>query len=204
MMQVTDVPGFGPPQLFILFLNILIIAFVGYLLVYWLHDRKTTISPDGSKERRLDPRTATIFLAVTALVSPISVNYYPHEVYGWTSNLMGMTWMMIHMNFWDIVIDPLILLSGLALTFMRIVFVYQIHLYLIGRASQKRTIIIGILSELQQIIMILPVYIILSLLGTFELVSSFFFIPIPVLLLVGLVIMRIVPTRKIESPWENA
>ena len=200
MLQVTDVPGMGPPQIFILFLNILIIAFVGYLIVYWIHDRRTVISPDDSKERRLGIRTSTILLAVTALVSPVSVNIYPHEVSGYMSNLMGMTWMMINLNFWDIVIDPLILLSGFSLTFMRLVFVYQMHRYLLGLTTSKRTIIVGILSELQIVIMILPVFIILSLLGTFELIFGLF-IPIPVLLLVGLVIMRVVPSNKIESPW---
>ena len=200
MLQVTDVPGMGPPQIFILFLNILIIAFVGYLIVYWIHDRRTVISPDDSKERRLGVRTSTILLAVTALVSPVSVNIYPHEVSGYMSNLMGMTWMMINLNFWDIVIDPPILLSGFSLTFMRLVFVYQMHRYLLGLTTSKRTIIVGILSELQIVIMILPVFIILSLLGTFELIFGLF-IPIPVLLLVGLVIMRVVPSNKIESPW---
>lgn len=200
MLQITDVPGMGPPQLFILFLNILIVVFVCYLLVYWIHNRKTTISLNDSKERRVSVRTVTTLLAVIALVSPVSINIYPHEVYGYLSNLMGMTWMMINMNFWDIAIDPLIILSGLSLTFMRLVFVYQMHRYLLGRTTRKRTIIVGILSELQIAIMTLPVFLILSLLGTFELIFGFF-IPIPVLLLVGLIIMRVVPTSKIESPW---
>ena len=201
MIQVTDVPGFGPPQIFILLLNLLIIAFLGYLVVYWIHNRNAMSSPDESKEGRVSVRTVTSLFAVTALVSPVFVNIYPHEVYGTMCNLMGMTWMIINMNFWDIVIDPLVILSGISLTFMRLVFVYQMHRYLQGRTTQKRTIIVGILSELQIVIMILPVFAILSLLGTFELVSGFWFFPIPVLLLVGLVIIRVVPVTEVESPW---
>jgi hypothetical protein len=201
MIQVTDVPGFGSPQIFILLLNILIIAFVGYLIVYWIHNRNAMSSPDDSKEGKVSVRTVTSLFAVTALVSPVLVNIYPHEVYGNMYNLMGMTWMMINMNFWDIVIDPLIILSGFSLTFMRLVFVYQIHRYLRSRTTKKRTIIVGILSELQTVIMILPVFVILSLLRTFELVSGFWFFPIPVLLLVGLVIIRVIPVTEVESPW---
>ena len=135
MMQVTDVPGFGPAQLFVFLLNLLILVFVGYLVVYWIHDRKAVSSPNESKEGRVSVRTVTSLLAVTALVSPVSVNIYPHEVYGTMSNLMGMTWMIVNMNFWDIVIDPVILLSGISLTFMRLVFVYQMHRYLLGRTT---------------------------------------------------------------------
>jgi hypothetical protein len=200
MIQVTDVPGFGPPQIFILLLNILIVTFVGYLVVYWIHERKVASSLHDLKAGKLDVRMVTILLALTALVGPYSVNIYPHEVYGWLLYLTRMTWTMVNMNFWDIIIDPVGFIVGLPFTCMRLVFVYQMHRYLLGRTTQKRTIIVGILSELQTVIMIFPVFTILSLLGTFELVSGFLFFPIPVLLLVGLVIIRVVPVTE-ESPW---
>jgi hypothetical protein len=200
MLQVTDVPGFGPPQIFVFILNILIVVLAGYLLVYWIHDRKIMSSPEDVGERKLEVRIVTFLLVLTALVSPYSINVYPHEMYGWMLNLTGMTWTMINMNFWDIVIDPVIFIVGLPFTCLRLVFVYQIHRYLLGRTTRKRTIIIGILSELQLLLMTLPIITILLLLGNTDIVSGFF-IPIPVLLLVGLVIIRVVPVSAIESPW---
>jgi hypothetical protein len=203
LMQFTDIPGLGPPQLIVLFLNLLIIIFVGYLFVHWFKDSRFVSLPDDSKGRSVDVRMVTSLFTITALVSPVSLNAYPHEAYDWLFYLTGMTWTMVNMNFFDIIIDPILLVGGLPFTCLRLVFVYQMHRYLLGRTTRTRTIILGISSELQLVLMTYPLIIILTLTGTSDIINGFF-IPIPVLLLVGLVIIQIVPTNKIESPWQDA
>jgi hypothetical protein len=169
-------------------------------MVFWIHDRKFTSSSNEPNERQVDIRIVTFLLALTALVSPFAINVYSHEVYDWLFSLTGMIWTMVNMNLRDIIIDHVIFIIGLPFTCLRLVFAYLIHRYLLGRTTRKRAIIMGLLSELQAVLITLPIITFLLLIGTPDIVGGFF-IPIPVLLLVGLVIILVVSVSEIESPW---
>jgi hypothetical protein len=95
--------------------------------------------------------------------------------------------------------NPLLFIGNLPVTFLRLVFVYQVYRFYQGRTTRKRTLLVGVVSELQMaIVSILGVII-----PVFSLISRFF-IPIPILFLVALVIIKVAPPSEVSTPWKHS
>ncbi|MCK5264062.1 MAG: hypothetical protein KAR03_00510, partial [Candidatus Thorarchaeota archaeon] len=89
-------------------------------------------------------------------------------------------------------------LVGLPFMFLRLVFVYNIYKYYLGATTRKRVVITGILAELQFALISLAIIPFgLSSPGIAAILS----IPIPILLIVGLLMLRYIPKPKGISEW---
>jgi len=99
--------------------------------------------------------------------------------------------------------NPFAFIGNLPLTFLRFVFVYQMYRLYQGRTTRNRALLVGAVSELQ-----------MTIIGIFSVITPVFslmsryFIPVPILILVALIIMKVSrPTWKQyeedRSWWEH-
>jgi hypothetical protein len=96
---------------------------------------------------------------------------------------------------------PMVLITFL-LAFMRPVFVYQLARYYKGETTRGRTIIVGLISELQLTIItaLVLLYLFSNPVMMYVLMIA---VPIPVLLLLGLMFMWRVPVPEVPVPWKE-
>ncbi len=131
-----------------------------------------------------------VSLLLIALFGPSNLNMYLElgQIY-----LVGMSW-----ELGSFMLSFTFFLVGLPFMFLRLVFVYQVYKYYLGTTSRKRVVITGILGELQfPLISLLLVPICLLNPGLAVIIS----IPIPILLIAGLLVLRYIPKPKGTSEW---
>jgi hypothetical protein len=173
------------------------------------------ISSLNNEESSLNPQTAISVLAIFAILVPAGINITSDPNTGlilymqlifmlWTINIINP-----HSNppgtFQDVttipetaIPNPFFLIGNLPLTFLRIVFVYQLHKYYQNRTTTKPTMFVGAASEmlptlLGNLFLLVPVF---SL-------FSHFFIPIPALFLAGLIMIKKAPATQGSIPWKH-
>ena len=109
-----------------------------------------------------------------------------------------MSWQIIWLSFESFMFSFIILIVFIPFMFLRLVFVYQVYKYYLGIASRKRVVTVGILAELQFALISLAIIPFgLSSPGLAAILS----IPIPILLIVGLLMLRYIPKPKGISEW---
>jgi hypothetical protein len=172
-------------------------------------------SSQNTEERSLDPQTVILALSIFAILVPagISIVSDPNTGLILYMELVFMFWTINIVNanpnppgtFQDVttipetaIPNPLMFIGNLPLTFLRIVFVYQMYRCYQNRTTTKRTVLVGAASELQasligNLSMLIPVF---SL-------FSHFFIPIPALFLAGLVMIKMAPPPQNSIPWKH-
>ncbi|MFW9834194.1 MAG: hypothetical protein ACFFEK_09380 [Candidatus Thorarchaeota archaeon] len=199
-MQPTDIiPPPGPASLFTI-ANVLIIFVVISATIYVLHFyKKPHMSLDVSG-MAISPTTITTIMLIIALIGPVSVNIYPGTWFGPIIYLCGMTWQIIGFNLSSLMFSSLFLLISLPFMFLRLVFVYQIYKYYQGLATKKRTVIVGVLSEIQ--FPLIGLFIMPFAIGNPSL-AFFFAIPIPLLLIVGLIFLQSVHVPLPIDGWKE-
>jgi hypothetical protein len=173
------------------------------------------ISSLNNEESSLNPKTAISVLAIFAILIPAGINIVTDPTTGLIlyMQLIFMLWTINMVNpnsnppgtFQDIttipetaIPTPLMFIGNLPITFLRIVFVYQMYRCYQSRTTIKSTLLVGVASELQSSLignlsMLIPV---------FSLFSQFF-IPIPALFLAGLVTIKMAPPPKTSIPWKH-
>jgi hypothetical protein len=143
-------------------------------------------------------------MTFVALLGPALFTAYLDREFN--CQLMAMTW---EARYWDhniqiVVVQPYMLTIGLLLFSLRPVFAYQMVRYYKGRTTKLNTLLVGVASELQ-------VLVVTNLMTIGQLVSSPnpsqilvpLFGPTPVLFLTGLVIMKLRPPPEITTPWQQ-
>ncbi|TET79261.1 hypothetical protein E3J38_07410 [candidate division TA06 bacterium] len=141
-----------------------------------------------------------------ALLGPAILMVLPDREYGFGWQLMAMTW---EASYWNhniqiVVVQPYMLTIGLLLFSLRPVFAYQMVRYYNGRTTKMNTLLVGVASELQ-------ILVVMIFMGIGQSVSSPdpeaiwtpLFGPIPILFLTGLVIMKLRPPPEITTPWQQ-
>ncbi|MHA2143058.1 MAG: hypothetical protein ACXADC_11445 [Candidatus Thorarchaeota archaeon] len=205
-MQVVDPqpPGL-PAGSFVI--SLMFIGTIIALAVYLIHRHDQTIPGEQQAigEVRVKPWMITTTMFILAFFGPMSLNIYPgfgpfetDMIY-----IFAMTYQFLNIFTLDLVVFDLPLIMATALfSFMRPVFVYQLSRYYKGRTSRGRTIAVGIISELQMTIItgLVLLYLISSPIMAFVYMIA---IPIPILLLLGLVFMWTVPVPEIHVPWKE-
>jgi hypothetical protein len=199
MLQfTTDVPGPDPLIFSIVMLNVLVfILFVAYS-AYWLYSKSESHFDQDPSMKRMIARVTPAVLLIVAITAPVSINvYYDPErlplVY-----VMGLWWMSIGLSLTDVLIEPLSLLGGIPLAIPRLAFVYMVHRFLMGETTGKRVVIVGLVSEL-------PIPILALIVDFFQFLNAsqefMVFIPVPFLLIVGLLVVRFIPPLPREKSW---
>ncbi len=99
----------------------------------------------------------------------------------------------------QVVLNPFMLIGNIPLTFLRLVFVYQIYKLYQGRTTRKHTMLVGAASELQMAI----TGILGAIMPVFSLISRLF-IPIPILFLAAIIAIKVTPPSEISTPWKHS
>lgn len=169
----------------------------------------------NAEKRSLAPQTVMLVLSIFAILVPAGITIVSDPNTGLILyiQLVFMLWTINIANpnsnppgtFQDVtaipdtpIPNPLMFIGNLPLTFLRIVFVYQMYRCYQNRTTTKRTILIGAASELQS-----------SLIGNLSMLIPVFslftqvFIPIPVLFLAGLVMIKVAPPSQTPIPWKH-
>jgi len=189
MQVTTDIPPSTPiiaPLVMDIFLFIVLIG----LLTYVLHRQGR--SPKNLDTSSMKPSLTVLIvsLLLIALFGPSNLNIYLELG---RIVLIGMSW-----ELGSFMLSFTFFLVGLPFMFLRLVFVYQVYKYYLGTTSRKRVVITGILGELQfPLISLLMVPICLLNPGLAVIIS----IPIPILLIAGLLMLRYIPRAQGVSGW---
>jgi hypothetical protein len=199
-MQHTDVipPPVQGEMVLILLEAFLILTLIG-AVIYWLHTHKKPHQGFDVTIMRMSPTVITVVMLLIAVFGPVAFNIYPRVGIEPMVYLMGMTWQMHPLIFVDFMFSIVFLLFTIPLMFFRLVFVYQMHKYFRRLTSRKRTIIVGIIGEIQ--FPVIGLFIIPFAINDPYLLVLFS-IPIPILLLVGLAIIQFVKVPKPIDGWE--
>ena len=131
-----------------------------------------------------------VSLLLIALFGPSNLNMYLElgRIF-----LIGMSW-----ELGGVMLSFTFFLVGLPFMFLRLVFVYQVYKYYLGTTSRKRVLITGILGELQFPLISLLMVPVCLLNPSLAVIIS---IPIPVLLIAGLLILHYIPRAQGVSGW---
>ncbi|MGD9381319.1 MAG: hypothetical protein PVI03_02645, partial [Candidatus Thorarchaeota archaeon] len=146
-------PGVGPSPSSLI-LELMIIGTIIAAAVYLIH-RHDQSAPEEAQEvgrARIKPWMITTIMLILAFFGPMSLNIYPGfgPIHGGTIYIFSMTYQILDLFTLNIAVFdlPLVMLTSL-LSFMRLVFIYQLSRYYKGRTTRGRTIVVGIIGELQ-------------------------------------------------------
>ena len=150
------------------------------------------------------PRGIMFIMTFLVLFGPALFTVYPR--FGFTWQLIAMTWQAYYWNhtIQIAVFQPHMLTSGLILFSLRPVFAYQMVRYYNGRTTKRKTLLVGVASELQILVGgALSAIVLLALIPPPVSIMIPLFGPIPVLFLTGLVIMKLRPLPDITTPRQQ-
>jgi len=150
----------------------------------------------STNQQRLSLGLIGGIMVIVAIISPLVIAIFIDE---WNTNIT-ILFMTGQISFYpqglDFYFNPFNLLATLPLTFLRIGFmVMMIRLYQ-GKTTRKRTLIVGILSELQLVGFFYGNMLIMMLIYPYPMFYLQIMIPIPILLLVGFLIMHFDPPTE--------
>ncbi len=198
-MQITDeLPPVTTPELFLLATDIFLFAVVIGIFTYFLHRASQSQNAPDTSSMKPNLTVLVISLLLVALFGPSNINMYLELDRVAFTYLIGMSWEVVGLSFGSFLFSFTYFLVGLPFMFLRLVFVYQIFKYYLGRTSRKRVVIAGILAELQFALIslaIIPIGLSSSSL------AAILSIPIPILLIVGLIMVRYIPKSQGISEW---
>ena len=200
-MQQTDIipPGAPNPLLFMLMDILLLIAIMG-ATIYWLHTYKKPHRGYDVSRMLLTPTAITAVMIILAILGPIAFNIYPSAGPSGIIYLIGMSWQITSLVFASVMFSALFFLFILPFTFFRLVYVYMIYRYFRGQTTKNRATIAGILGEIE-----LPLIgLVLIPIGLVDpMIAVVISIPVPILLIVGLIIMQFIPIPQPIDGWKE-
>ncbi|MGY5880466.1 MAG: hypothetical protein RTV31_09445 [Candidatus Thorarchaeota archaeon] len=203
MQTITTTSGMVPPTpdlvggmtvLGTMFFFVIITGIVVYVLQRNIRSQK---GPDLSSMKPSLTILITL-LFIIAFFAPFNINIYPSDGFYSSIQIVGMSWQLTLTPYVDFMIDVAFLLMYLPFTFFRIVFVYAIYKYYHGKTTRTRVIIAGLLGELQLPLIGLAI---IPIIISNPYLTLMFSIPIPILLIVGLLILKVVPRPLTDSSW---
>ena len=199
--STTDVYPTSPSPLIFsslvstIFLFAVIIGLFIYVVKRNIHSQK------GSDFSTLKPSLVKLItsLFIVAIFAPADILLYPGGgPFDSSIQLLGMSWQFSLLPNNYLMFDIIFFLVGFLLMFFRIVFVYYIYKYYLGNTTKKRVTIFGILGELQLPLISLAII-------PFGLTNPYILlliaVPIPILLIVGLAVLRMIPPYQVDSDW---
>ncbi len=204
MQVIPQPPG---PQIGSLLIGQMVIVTIIALAVYLIHRHDPPITEEAKEGVgfRIKPWMITATMFILAFYGPLSLNIYPGlgPFEAGMIYIFSMTYQVLNIFTLDIVVFelPIVMITAL-LAIMRPIFAYQMSRYYKGRTTRGRTIIVGIISELQMTI-ITGVVLLYLMTNPVMLFVYMIAVPIPVLLLLGLVFMWTVPVPEIQAPWKE-
>lgn len=146
-----------------------------------------------------------LLLTIVALLAPAGVMLYSFGTFWFQVQVYAMCWIVVADPYglhW--MIDQFTLFMTLPMTFLRIVFVLMVMRAYQGKTTRKRAAFAGVASELQMPMIYYGVILLMFMITSYYPMGSFMtVIPIPLLLLLGLIIMRAKPPPGEPTKWRD-
>ncbi len=150
-------------------------------------------SVDNSAYRHdlpVSQQTMAAILLVVMLLSPMFIVFTVY-IGGSTLSIYAPTWILALGSYSYFYINPIMLLSNFPLYGLKVIFIYFVHKCYSVEKTRKTTIRVGILSELLPFLFMMAPTIIMVLF--YPCGTNFAFIPVPIVLLLGYLVLRTWP-----------
>ena len=163
-----------------------------------------TSSETAKRGRRFAPGTIGALIGVLAIFMPIGMITYD---YGY-AQVMAMTWIYFYYpiepgyflpNF---IFDPFMLIASLPFAVMRPVFAFMMMRAYQGKTTGRRALLSGLIAEIQFPLFFYGISLISFMAYPYP--ASFpLLVPIPILIIVGLIIVRAFPPDATPTKWSE-
>ena len=198
-MQITnDILPSSPIGLNLVVTDFFLFFAVIGIFIYVLHRQSRSKKDLDISSMKPNLTILIASLLIVAIFAPSNLNLYPELDSDYFTHLVGMSWDITGLSFGSMIFSFGFFLVALPFMFLRFVFVYQVYKYYLGTTTRKRVIIAGVLGELQFALISLAI---IPFGMSSEYLAAIISIPIPILLLVGLAILRFVPQPDRISEW---
>ena len=150
------------------------------------------------KDKPVNPTVVGILMALVALLTPIG--FFASGYDGLYISLIAILWSFSSSSFSTILVtaDITTLIMSMPFGFLRLAYAYQMVRLYKGRTTKKRTLTLGIVSELPFMILFIP-FVIIWLLDQHGSVALGG--PTLILLIVGILIVRFRPPPESPETW---
>ncbi len=159
----------------------------------------------SSQRLEKDPYKIIPVLTLVALLAPAGVMMYSFGTFWFQFQIYAMTWWLVIDSVgihWMTI--PSAIFTMLPMTFLRAVFVVMVMRAYQGKTTRKRATIAGVASELQMPLIYYGVILLVFVIMSYYPGGNFMtLIPIPLLLLLGLMIMRVKPPPGEPTRWKD-
>jgi len=197
-MGIQDLPPSHAPDILAITVDMfLFCVLIGLILHLW-HGRGKPYDSLEINKMRLAPSYITLILLVVALFAPAYLGIYVQSDGSLFFNLFGMTYQISVLNISDYFFGVFFFLFGGLFMCSRLVFVYQIYKFYLLRTTKSRVVIWGILGELQFTLislLILPFGLVIPS------IAVLIPIPLPFLLITGLLLLRFIHRPERKPGW---
>ncbi|MGY5859823.1 MAG: hypothetical protein RTU63_10675 [Candidatus Thorarchaeota archaeon] len=199
-MGIQDLPPSHAPDILAITVDMFLFCIlIGFILHIW-HGRGKPHGFLDTSKMKLAPSYITLILLVIALFAPAALGIYIQSDGLPIFDLFGMTYQFSILNFNNAHFGIFFFLFGGLFMCLRLVFVYQIYKFYLHRTTRSSAINYGILGELQFTLISLVII-------PFGLVTPSIAvlipIPLPFLLVTGLLLLRFVPRPEKKPGWEE-
>jgi hypothetical protein len=141
----------------------------------------------------------TVTMGIVAIVSPYLFSYRYDSFDGYyVIELLSLTWIHQSNVLPTIIFHPPLLINNPINTLLRFWFVFEMYRCYMGKSSRRRVVYVGLLSELWQSSIMIYATIFWG-----SPIFQLFFVPIPLLLLVGIVFLTLMKPPEPPGLWEE-
>ncbi|MHA1907514.1 MAG: hypothetical protein ACW98Y_09495 [Candidatus Thorarchaeota archaeon] len=152
---------------------------------------------------KLSPRTIVAIMALVALFVPFVIQAV---ITPWYSDIyiFAMTWQW-QTDYWMpyMLFNPLMFIVMIPMAGLRLVFVGMVHRLYKAKTTRRRVGIIAIAAELQFVTILYSLYLLVFLLNPYYPPYFPMMIPIPLLLILGVILFRVSPPSGEPSVWRD-
>jgi hypothetical protein len=153
------------------------------------------------KDKPASPTAVGIVLAVLALFAPLGFQGFTHYE-GLTLSMIAVCWELYLSPYQSYlaIANPFMLIAMMPFGFLRLAFAYQMVRFYKDKTTRRRTFALGVVSEIPFMVLFL-LNLIMMLLFPFG--FTFLCGPTPILLIVGILIVRLKPPPEPPEIWEE-
>ena len=170
------------------------------ILLYIMNRRSKSFRAVDPRNMRISITNIAFILLLIAILGPAYLNVYPRTGFYPAIVVFAMSWQISGYNLNIFLFGPDFLLVAFLLMFLKFVFIYQLFKYYNHATTKNRVVTVGIISELQLTLIGLVVIPLAARTPGLAVVLS---IPIPVLLLIGLLVLKFIPAPPLLGDWEE-
>jgi hypothetical protein len=176
-----------------------VFAVIGILL-YIMNRRSRSFSAVDPRNMRMRTTNIVLLLLLIAVLSPAYLNVYPRTGFSPSITVLSMSWQFADYPFSIFMFGPEFFLAGSLFMFLKFVFIYQLFKYYFHMTTKNRVIIVGIFSELELTLIGLAIA---PLAGGTTGPAVVFSLPIPILLLAGVLVLKFIPAPPFLGDWDE-